>query len=248
MRYYFFYISLDKNKKMRNQKRILSTILFVLLTLFIISCKERENITENNIFEKLEKKKYDKISQNLFQLGVSSYIIDENKIIFESFENFNINGFSGNMSKKSFKLINEKLVFEGYSIGVEDNKLFFESNTEKEFVTDEFDFSKLDNRHRLLFSVFIELFGKNIDKKEYTTYFMDAKSGCSWSNTYYISGWGKTPSAAWADYHHNSSTLNGLPSGGTCRPLGYAHLSTMTVSIYIVDFELYQVDRAFCCN
>lgn len=234
---------------MRN-RGLLWGAMFLALFLALVCCTERKHFGEtvqNGVFERLQRKKYDKISQNFYRLGISSYKILDDKIIFESFKNFNVNGYEGNMSERILSISKERLVMGEHSIGVENGGVFVENKLKKEVLTDVYDLSKLDNDSKLLLIVFIELFGKNIDKKNVNN-FEEERSGCSWMNTYYISGWGKTPSAAWADYHHNSSSLSGLPSGGKCRPLGDAHLSKMVVDLYVLDFELYQVDRAFCCN
>lgn len=243
------------NKLIIMKKIFLGLIPMVLL--FFFSCvrneNQDENVNENKLFETVEKGKYNKISRSLFIYGVNSYTISENEITFDTYRDFNVNNRQGNFSKYKFKINNNYLTFNSKSIGIEKNKLLIKNNSSNTIINKDTNFNNLDFESKILLIIFSEIFGNDNNKKYFEDYVLEFenasnKGGCSWSNTYYISGWGKTPAAAWSDYHSNSASLNGLPNGTTCSPIGYPHLSTMTVSLVIAEFDLYQVDRAYCCT
>lgn len=237
------------------KKFILGLIAFLLISIF--SCSRDENqgkkFNENNIFESIEKRNYNKISRNLFIHGVKSYSITSHQIIFDTYRSYNINNIEDDFSKYKFEIKNNEIYFNGNSIGIKNNKLYIKTKKTMCFIDSSTNFNKLDFESKILFSIFIEIFGNDVNKKTFNEYIIEFenttyKTSCSWIDTYYISGWGMTSGAAWADYHNNSDNFEGLPSGKTCSPLGSPQLRTNKVNLAIVEFDFYQVDRAYCCH
>jgi hypothetical protein len=245
-------------------KKLSLAILLLLTMLTIFSCSRHEEevskeVTETSILKKnnVEANRIsanttvDSISQNLFMYGVKSYsITEENGVVFETYGDFKVNEHAGNISNYEFTLIGDSLKLgNDYIVLINNNsQLELQTPSGTEIIDESYDFSAMNLEKMLLLSVYGDIFGVQNDRDTYTNHNARMMAGgCSWRDTYYVSGWGYNPSAAWSDYNYNLSHGEGLPSGGHCKAIGKPHLQENEINVGFFQFHWYQVNGAFCC-
>lgn len=243
-------------------KKIKSGFFLLVLTLVVFACNRNNDESiggkEETKVSKLkttqtnrlgENVKVESISENLFMYGAKSYTVNDGKIIFETYRDFNVDNNIGNLSTYDFKVEENKVSLgtKYITLNGENVVLKTESNV---FVIDEnLNFTTLDLESRLLLIIFTELNSSEKGKDNFDNYVNRINAGgggCSWINTYYVTGWGYTPGAASADYNWNLSHGT-LPGGKSCTALGGAHMVENEIELFIVTVHWFQQNRAFCC-
>ncbi|WP_209391248.1 hypothetical protein [Chryseobacterium sp. RR2-3-20] len=245
-------------------KKLNLAILLLLTVLAVFACSrhEEEMSTESTKTSRLKRNDLnsnriyanttvDSISRNLFMYGVKSYSLDNNnKVIFQTYGDFKVNEHTGNISNYQFTLNGDSLRLNtSYLLFVNtDSQLKLQTPYGTSTIDNNFDFSTINLETMLLLSVYGEIFSKQNDRDTYANHSARMMAGgCPWWDTYYVSGWGYTPDAAWSDYKYSLSHGIGLPSGGHCTAIGKPHLQENEFNIGIVKYSWYQVNGAFCC-
>jgi hypothetical protein len=235
--------------------------LLLMFTLTIFACNgnsdevvaEKEAITKSKVKKSInrmaENVKVESISESLFMYGVKSYTIVDGKITFETYRDFNVDNNVGNISTYDFRVGEDHVSLGSNYIGLEDNKIILKTSNDTYIVDEKLDFTSLDLESRLLLIIFTELNSSQKGKDSFDNHankLLAGGGGCSWINTYYVTGWGYTPGAASADYTWNL-THGALPGGKSCSTLGGAHMIDNEITLVVVTVHWFQQNRAFCC-
>ncbi|EJL68149.1 hypothetical protein [Chryseobacterium populi] len=229
----------------------------MLSLVFIVFSCERSNDVAENASSKIEKSflnarvagEKSEIIHPLFMYGVETYEITESGILnFKTYRDFHVNNDKGNINDYKFVLDENDVLHlnDNSTIKIEDGVIKITTPAEELKIDENFDFQKLNVETRLLFTVFSDIIATDDSKDTFSNYsarFAGGSAPCPWYNTYYLSGWGYTPSAAWSDYNYNAihNPLTG------CTAIGNPHLSQHTINLVLIEISYYQVDRAYCC-
>ncbi|WBX95564.1 MULTISPECIES: hypothetical protein [Chryseobacterium] len=243
-------------------KKIKFGFFLLVLTLVIFACNRNNDETtgekEATKVSKLktaqtnrlgENVKVESISENLFMYGAKSYTVSNDKITFETYRDFNVDDKVGNLSTYDFKIEENKVSLGTKYITLDDKNVVLKTENNLFVIDENLNFSSLDLESRLLLIIFTELNSSEKGKDSYNNHvnrIYTGGGGCSWINTYYVTGWGYTPGAASADYNWNLSH-GALPGGKSCTALGGAHMVENEIELFIVTVHWFQQNRAFCC-
>lgn len=241
-------------------KKLLSILAIVALLFSIVYSCNRHEVEEvvsvnrnkavhsNGMNKALDSNQL--ITNTLFIYGVKTFNIGSDGLIsFDTYRDFNVNKEIGNLKDYTMTYNDNILTSDNVKVYIENNVVHIQSSSNNYVFDESLSFKELSLEERLAFFVYFDI--NSIGEKDsYDNFASRFAAGgtraCSWVNTYYISGWGGTPGAAWADYHDSVNTMNGLPGGTTCSPLGDPHLTEQTLFGGLVHF--YQVDKAWCCK
>ncbi|PQA95521.1 hypothetical protein SAMN05421796_1177 [Chryseobacterium piscicola] len=238
-------------------KKISILTLVLSLVFIVFSCERNNEAAENASIKSNESflnarvaGEKSEIIHPLFMYGVESYEIQEDGILkFTTYRDFRVNNDSGNINDLKFILDENDVLHlnDDSTIKIENGAIKIVTPDEELIIDDNsFDFQKLNLKTKLLFTVFSDIIATDDSKDTFANYsarFATSGGGCPWYNTYYLSGWGYNPSAAWSDYNYNA-THNPLTG---CTAIGNPHLSQHTINLGIIEISYYQVDRAYCC-
>lgn len=227
--------------------------LFLISFILFFSCSTDDTLLEFNQdisshSATFDKKKSQKISKQFFIYGVKSYTIDQDGIInFDTYRDFSINNYVGNLKDYRFVFKNDVLIMNDYySIGFRNKQIYVSTPMENYIYNQDLSFRTLNFETKILMTVFFELYMSEYFKADFDTYIVNKPDvPCSWMDTHYVSGFGYTQEAAWSDYEYEMENSD-IPK--RCKSIGKPRIKSMYINLGFTQVDFYQVDHPFCCN